>query len=389
MSMQVFDDDIDLVTTPSRTHHNRRFLDVIGVQELDHVFFRKATLLEVRSVASALSSHVQPLQSFGNPIWLFAFNAGPGAGESISIDVTNGLSVFSESPGVARHQYFERRGEVFEEVPSLTMPITRLPDIDDIRMLHFASFPFGRLPATSTIIEFKAEEWQNEGILGQGHSMLRLALLNDTGRIAGAPTIGLYGDALYLALLGGGAGGASNCGNAETCPPGGQGACEPVPPSQSAGYRCVTGNGGPHGDGLVGVFNQAIQQQLVTVEDADFRLVRILITQFLPKHAQGIRFISTYYALSMVLRFDQDALAEYFRALPVIRRGMSELVQGQDDSTVVDEELLAALLGIVSLHEDDRDPEVQQILRRVRSGLELAAGKTRSEVIELLDRASY
>jgi hypothetical protein len=229
MTLTVFDEDITLSTTPHITHHNRRFLNVIRVEELGHVFFRKATLAEVRRVASALSSHIEPEQSLIDPIWLLVFNNGLSAIKSISMDTTHAFSVFSEVADGMRHQCFERRDDAFREVPSLSTVITKLPDIDDIRMLHFAKFPLGQLPARSAIFEFKAEVWKIEATLGQGYSTLRVGILEDTQRIAGAPTIGLYGDEFYAALMAGN-GDGGNCGNAETCPPGGQGSCEPVPP---------------------------------------------------------------------------------------------------------------------------------------------------------------
>jgi hypothetical protein len=256
-------------------------------------------------------------------------------------------------------------------------------------MLHFAKFPLGQLPARSAIFEFKAEVWKMEATLGQGYSTLRVGILEDTQRIAGAPTVGLYGDAFYAAIMAGN-GDGGNCGNAETCPPGGQGSCEPVPPSESAGYRCVTGNGGLNGgDGWISVFDQAIKRQLIAPDDADFRLARTLIADFLPLYSQGKRCMSLYYILSMFLRFDRTAMEEYVGALPQLRGGIYELLHGQDDSIIVSEELYAALLRIIALHEEIDNPVVQRILPVVQSGLALITGKQRSEVIDLLNEVEH
>lgn len=69
----------------------------------------------------------------------------------------------------------------------LEFPERALIGVHDIRMLHFASFDLGHLPAKSAIIELKAEKWAMEDMLRRGDSGLRVALFGDIDRIAGAP----------------------------------------------------------------------------------------------------------------------------------------------------------------------------------------------------------
>jgi len=383
MSLTVFNQEIALSTTPRTFPHNQRFLDVIGVEELQITFFKKVKSAEMYELAAALSRHIRPQQTCEDPLWLFIFAHGQeGSDHSISIDMTHAFSVFSPAAEGMRHQYFQRDGSVFREVSALDRTVSAIPDLDDIRLLHFASFDLGQLPSRSVILEFKAETWGIEDVLGEDDPSLRVALLLDAKRIAGAPTIGLYGDEVYTALLNDVDGGG-NCGNSTSCPQGTAG-CREVKPSESAGYVCDDKTNS--GDGWISVFERAMELDLVSIEDFDLGLVRMVMTEFLPKYPRGREYISFYYIGSLVLRHDTEAIEEYVRALPQLRKALRELMYGSDDSIVVPTQLRDAMLKIIALQRRVDMPVFQRILSVVQRDLETITGMRKSELLDLLER---
>ena len=384
MSVVIFDDELHL-DVPCRSYrHNGRFLEVIGVTDLRHFFYKKVGFEPMEELTRVLNSSLAPSRELRDIIWVFVFAHGVGCSDqAVPRDSIHAVSVFSRTADGMAHRYFERVGENFRELPELAVTVNAMPDLDDIRLLHFAAFDLGELPAQSAFYEFKAEYWGVEHSLHLFDSTLRTALLLDAEKLAGAPAIGLNGDEIYTALLGRPQGGGeSNCGNSTSCGAG-TGSCEPVPSGLSAGYYCRTG---VSGDTWVGVFTEAIQAGLVTLDEADFPAARALITEFLPRSQRGRQLMAYYYVASSncAIRHDRRALEEYVRALPIIRRCLRELLYGPDDAIVVTEDLRAAWARIAALHQDVRLPTHGRMGDAMRQ-LHWARLTTKADLLRMLE----
>ncbi len=64
----VFDREITLRTASQSFSHNRRFLDVIGVEELRYTAFHYLNSGEMKHIAGALSRHIQPRVTLDPPM---------------------------------------------------------------------------------------------------------------------------------------------------------------------------------------------------------------------------------------------------------------------------------------------------------------------------------
>jgi hypothetical protein len=400
MTLTVFDREITVRNEPRTFRHDQRFLTLIGVDELQHTFFRRVELPEMRELAAALGKRVHTGTAIDNPVWVFVFAHGPGSDRSISAETTHALSVFSPATEGLRLQHFERAGETLREVPALSMTTRAVPDLDDIRLLHFSHFEIGRLPRRSIIWEFKAVTWGVEDVLHRRDPRLREAVLLDAGKIGGAPAIGLYGDQIYATLLkdqGQGTGG--HCGNDDACPIGEQG-CVPVPPRDSAGYTCGEADGG---DGWIGVVNAALKLELLAAENAELDLVRRFITEFLPRYPRGRQYVALYYAGSRSLRRDRRAIEQYVEVLPELGSALRQLLHGDDDSVVLSTELRDAMLRTIALHRRVRRPPFfwrfrrdlalrpdsrvfERILDVVEDDVRAFGGMRRSDLLRALER---
>jgi hypothetical protein len=382
--LDVTDGELDL-DVPCRSYrHNRRFLEVIGVMDLRHFFYKKVGSKPMEELTRVLNSSLAPSRELRDIIWVFVFAHGARCSDQvIPADSTHAISVFSRTADGMAHRYFERVDANFREIPELAVTVKAVPDLDDIRLLHFAAFGLGELPAQSTFYEFKAEYWGVEHLLHLFDSTLRTALLLDAEKLAGAPAIGLNGDEIYTALLRQPQGGEEgNCGNSTSCGAG-SGSCEPVPSGLSAGYYCKTG---VNGDTWVGVFTEAIRASLASLDEVDFPAARALITEFLPRSQLGRQFMAYYYVASSncAVRHDRRALEEYVRALPIIRKCLHELLYGPDDAIVVTEDLRAAWARIASLHQGVRLPAQQRMDRTMRQ-LDLARMTTKADLLRMLE----
>jgi hypothetical protein len=369
MPMLVLADELNLDVPCLSYRHNPRFLEVIGVTDLGHAFYNKIHSKHMDELTAVLNSTVAPGRDLRDIIWVFVFAHGAGCSDkAVTMDSTHAVSVFSRTADGIAHRYFERDGGIFSEVFDLAVTVRAMPNLDDIRLLHFAVFALGELPSQSMIYEFKAEYWGVEHELRRSDHTLRAAVLLKAERLAGAPTIGLNGDEVYTALLQRAQDGEeANCGNSTSCSAG-TGSCETVPPKDSAGFYCRKGDSG---DAWVSVFTEAIQTGLVSLEEVDFPTARAFITDFLPRSQRGRRLMAHYYAGSPTVRGDRTALEEYVRALPSIRASLRELLHGPDDAIVGTEDVRDAFARFAALHEDVRVPVLEEMdiaLRQVEWG---------------------
>ncbi|WP_248763406.1 hypothetical protein [Pseudarthrobacter sp. SSS035] len=356
MSVAILSSEVDVGIPRGSYQHNKRFLDVIGVKELRHVFYNEVRPEMVEELAEILHEEVAPHRDLRDIIWVFMFANGPGCSDEIvTKESVHAVSVFCRSADGMDHRYFERAGDSYSEIKELAVTVRAMPDLDDIRLLHFAAFKLNQLPAESVIYEFKAGFWGIEHRLKISDQGLRKAVLVDGQRLAGAPAIGLYGDEIYTALLRrppGGIGG--NCGNSTSCG-GGSGSCEAVPPNMSAGYYCKTDSSG---DPFVGVFTKAIRLGLVSSDQVDFLRVRKFITEFLPQSQAGRAILANYYTTSAMVRRDREALDEYVRALPLIQRWVRDVLEGPNDLVLLTDDIREISSRIFALHRHVRLPDL-------------------------------
>lgn len=355
MSVAIFSSEVDVGIPRGSYRHNNRFLEVIGVTELRHVFYNGIRSERMGELAKTLNEGVAPQQDLRDVIWVFMFANGHDCTDDIVTEKSvHAVSVFSRTPDGIGHRYFERDGDSYSELKELAVTVKAMPDLDDIRLLHFAAFKLNQLPAESVIYEFKAGFWGNEHLLKLSDYAIRKAVLVDAQRPAGAPAIGLHGDEIYTALLGRPGGIGGNCGNSTSCGAG-SGSCVAVPPNMSAGYTCVSDSSG---DPFVGVFTKAIRAGLISPDQVDFVGVRKLITEFLPQSQAGRAILGNYYAMSPMVRRDREALEEYVRALPVIQRCVHDVLDGSNDVALLTDDFLETWSRISALHRDLRLPVI-------------------------------
>jgi hypothetical protein len=376
----VFDDEIEVDVPCDSYRHNQRFLDVIGVTNLRHFFYRKVGWRPMEQLVGTLNSRLAPDRELRDVIWVFLFTHGDEcSAEAVQMGATHAVSVFARSADGMAHRYFERVDDGFQEIAELAITVKAMPDLDDVRLLHFAAFELGRLPDESAFYEFKAEYGGVEHVLQLLDPGLRTAVLVDAQKLAGAPTVGLNGHEVYTALLQQGQGLAdANCGNSESCSAG-TGSCEAVPQGMSAGYYCRTG---VHGDAWVGVFTEAIRAGIVTLDECDFPAIRTLITEMLPRSPQGRELMAYYYVASTRFRHDRRALEEYVAILPAIRECVRGLLYGSDDAVVVTEDVRAAWARIRALHTDV--PLTQERTSGVLEQLGSAQIESKADVLRVL-----
>lgn len=361
MSIAILSDELDLEVPCLSHRHDARFLEVIGVTDLRHFFYNKIQSNRMDELTRVINSNVAPGRELRDVIWVFVFAHGAAcSNQVIPRDSTHAVSVFSRSADGMVHRYFEREDNDFREVPELAVLVSAMPDLDEIRLLHFGAFAAGDLPAQSAIYEFKAKSWGVEDALQRIDYTLRAAVLLDARKVGGAPAIGLYGDPIYTALLQRpqGPGEDVHCGNSSSCNNAGNGICVAVPPSYSAGYTCQAA---VTGDGWVSVFTRAVQVGLVSLDEVDFPAARAVITDLLPKSARGRELMAHYYIASLAIRRDREALEEYVRILPSLRASLHSLLEGSSDVTVITQDLRDAWTCLVGLHQDAHLPTLARI----------------------------
>ena len=379
--MVVLADELDL-DVPCLSHrHDTRFVEVIGVTDLWHLFYNKIGAEQMEELTKVLNSNVEPSGELRDVIWVFVFAHGAAcSSDAVPKDSTHAVSVFSRTADGMAHRYFERDGDDFSETTELAVTVSAVPNLDDIRLLHFGAFALGELPVQSAIYEFKAKVWDIEDTLQRSDHTLRTALLLHAEKIAGAPAIGLHGDEVYTALLRRQEQGDTHCGSDTACPKG-TAACVAVPPRDSAGYTCGADDGG---DAWVSVFTLAIQAGLVSLEEVDFPAARTFIADFMSQTPRGRQLIAQYYVASPFVRRDRTALEEYVRALPSIRASLRELLYGPDDATVVTEDVRSAWGRLVALHQDVRLPVPAQIASPLRH-LDWDRLTTKADLLRVLE----
>lgn len=381
MSVDIFSGKLDIGTPRGNYEHNPRFLEVIGVKRLRHVFYNDVRPERMEELTEILNGSIAPQRDLRDVIWVFMFTDGSNSGEVVTRDSVHAVSVFTRTPHGMNHRYFERSGDSYSEVKKLGVAVSAMPDLDDIRLLHFAAFKLHKLPAESAIFEFKAGFWGIEGLLKLFDHSLRKAVLVDAQRLAGAPAIGLYGDEIYTALLRRPQDGiAGNCGNSTSCGAG-SGSCEPVPPNMSAGYHCKVDSGG---DPFVGVFTKAIRAGLVSSAQVDFLGMRKFLTDFLPRSQSGRALLANYYLASPTIRRDPEALEEFVRVLPVIQRWVGDVLDGPSDVVLFTDAIRDAWSRIWALHEVSR-PRVSVGNAGIIDALAKTPWSTKADLLGILN----
>jgi hypothetical protein len=379
--MNLLGNEVELDVPRLSYQHDRRFLQVIGVEELRHVFCKRVPANQVAEISRALAAIVEPRPELGVVVWVFVFAHGTACTDDAAPrDSVHAISLFCEVPGGLEHRYFERDGTSFPEVDALRVTISAFPTLDDIRLLHFAAFTLGDLPARSVIYEFKSAVWNFEEALQGSDQALREALLLDAERLAGAPALGLYGKQIYTALLQRPVDGLAHCGNDAACGDGSN-ECEPVPQGESAGYRCKAGISG---DAWIDIFSQAIETGLVSPEEVDFPAARAFITEFLPKSPRGRLLMALYYAVSTAIRRDTAALEQYVLALPSARAAIRGMLDATDDAIVVSPELRDAWARVAALYGGVRLRPVERMTDALRQ-IDLAQVTTKADVLRMFE----
>jgi hypothetical protein len=199
--------------------HVRPFTRIIEVDELHVCRAASLSKTEMAAVVAALVSHVPDAAKLAGVVQVFVYTTvQDGSATEISIDNTHAFSILTTRGQRLRHHYFEKQSfTAFKELASFSRPLVGPFDLDDIRLLHFAKASQRGLPVKSTIYEFNSGAWGDKHWVWEKNIQLRIAVLRDPKRNWGAPTLGIYGDAVYRAITGAD---DENCSGFADCPSG-------------------------------------------------------------------------------------------------------------------------------------------------------------------------
>jgi hypothetical protein len=373
----LFDRKVMLSRPFKRAGHERPFADLIEVEDLHYNVVRGLSQAEMAACVSALMAHTESSATLEGAVQAFVYTTDERASRTtLSLAKTHAFSVLTGQGDRLAHHYFEKQnGPVFHQVPSLSMPLSGPLDMDDVRLLHFAGTGQRGLALSSTIYELNAGAWAARDWAWEKNVPLRVAILTDPGRNSGAPTLGLYGDEIYLAFLNVS---GSYCGGNRDCPKG-KDTCGDAPggPDPVCGAVSIGGNL------FVDLARAFREQDVVSPVPIDFSFLRSLRKNFFERYEQANQYVSHYYIFSLFAKLDRGLLEQYAQAMPSLDQGMRALA-GSDEAVVVTTPLRDAMLDLIGMHRDVENRAFQETLDALERDLASFHGLTKRELIDAL-----
>jgi len=302
----------------------------------------------------------------------------------IGLDETHAMSVIRQQDGSLVHDYFERQGNAFVQLPELTADVTAGLDMDDVRLLHFASSPGDGLPATSTLFEFRMEP-AGEFTAGDdvntsiGDTLLMSMRLNK-----GLNTLDVYGSDFVKVMMRDNPvdPGKIYCGNSEACGAGSPDDSCLFPPAGPEGpARCVSSGSG--------CCNQVLVQARAMSEDGtvpfDFAELFDFKDGFVMSYPKTREYLAYFYLVGRHMKMDPASMKNYIDATIQISRAMKAL-QGSDDAAViVDDEFISVFTTFSQNHMGTGSKDLDAAMRTMQAEMMPMRGATRAEVVRYLE----
>ena len=380
--VNLFNEKIQFNSEIKRFRHDRRYLNEIGVRQLNYVAVHDMTRNEINSCLEPLLRHTDPKFPMSDLALFMVYTTTEEESlASISTQETCAFSLFYASNGDhLEHRFFEKQEEGrFRQVDSLSTTLTAAPDLDDIRLLHFGATSGERsLPAVSSIYEFRAQGFSSLRFANKNDHSLRKALLSDGKRSPGAMTVGLYGNDLWAMLVDDDNLPGGSCGQLDSCLSG-QNPCTQDP---IAGYACKQDSGG---DGCAAVSAALRAFKIPLIKPIDPKPFRKFCSNFLLNYQKGRDYISYYYLSSLFVKKDPASLLSYFLALPHMDKAMARLTSGPDDAVIVTPDLQKTVQALVDSHRDIEDPAFQEVLNVIERDFNSFLGMSKKRVIAELE----
>ena len=374
-SVQILGETVSVNSVPVVSNHDPRYLEVVGLDSLRYVAFNHLGPDEIEGIRQAFLGGGKNTHPSERLVFIYAYTTNAAANPLvISGADAHAVSVITTNGNALLHSYFERQSDGgFRRIASVPNGLDGYLNMDEIRMLHFAASEGSSLPRQSTIYEFRSTSLPTLDIQQSRNRTLMTTLLLDQSRNGGSRTVGLYGDSLYAALRADDEPGTGSCGNAQLCPPGGDGTCVP---DDIAGYRCDLGGGDGGGDGCAGaqlsVFAETSAIGLPT--PIEFRSIVSFRDQFLARSDTGKRYIGYMYVFSQFAKMDEAYLLKYASIVGPLQESIQTLMSGPDHAVVVSKDLRRQAQEIIDAHKDIQNSDFQDILMRMQEDLEVLTG---------------
>jgi len=380
-SFNIFNQKVETSSTPQFSGHDKRFLEVTGLNDLDYVIVDKLSMGIMTKISNILLPSKEALLDISEIAFVYIYTENSNdQGISISKSNTHAFSIVGLSQKGPKHNYYEKQSDnSFRQLLSLPRKLNGPLNMDEIRMLHFAAVKGSKLPEKSSIYEFRSELFNNMKLGSAPNKLLMKSLLLDLTRNKGSKTIGLYGDALYSALRADDRPGTGSCGNAQLCPSGGNGSCVPSP---VAGYMCQTGDGGG-GDGCTAaqlpVLSKVMGFNLTA--PIDFRAIHSFRDDFLSKSDVGKKYVGYMYVFSQFAKMDIKSLTEYASITLPLQTSINTIMSDGRIGVVISEDLKQQAKTIINNHKDIADTDFQKILARLELDLDRLSGLNKNDFI--------
>ncbi|MDH5179606.1 MAG: hypothetical protein OEZ39_17105 [Gammaproteobacteria bacterium] len=376
----VFDKNIAISNAPIYSAHDKRFLQVTNLKTLDYVLVHNLSDSAMLSTTQAVLGKNSKILQAGKLISIYFYTTNTSRKIPISRDLTHALSIIGKEENGLNHYYFEKQADnTFKHIQTLHIKLDNLLSMDEVRMLHFASTTGTQLPEKSTVFELRSSQITLVPPSTMTNTSLMKTILLDLDRNKGYQTIGLYGDELYRALRKDDAPGKGNCGNAENCPPGGEGTCVPVSTSDGAGYQCIKGGGG----GCVTAELPIVihRMNFRTRTPINFVAIHSFRDKFLSKSLAGKKYISYMYIFSQFAKRDINSINKYIAIIQPLQESITKIMSGNHTDIVLTKELSRQAKEIIRSHREVKDKDFQNILNIMEKDIDRLTGLNKTRFI--------
>ncbi|MDQ3565457.1 MAG: hypothetical protein M3436_15470 [Pseudomonadota bacterium] len=374
-TITILDQRISLGVTLRRSGFEDAFVALVGVKALHYDSARSLSKDAIINCAKALTAHADIPLKLADVVQMFVFTTQKDGDPSrIPLGKTHAFSVLTARRKQLEHHYYERRNKLnFKKYVPFSGSLIGPFDMDDIRLLHFARAGDRELPAYSTVYELNSGDWGYQKGKWQKNIPLRVALLRDRNRNKGGTTLGLYGNAVYRAIIGVD---GTFCGGNRDCPKGSD-SCSSAP----GGPEMVCGIAAG-GDVFVDWLREFERNHIAVTEPVDLRLLHDFRGRVVARVGRLANFVSAYYIAALFLKRDRNQLESYAAAVPHIQRAMRQLLRGPGSAIIVTDSLSDSLSEIVRVHRDVDNASFQRILKGLNARLKSWRNLTKRELLE-------
>jgi len=362
--------------------HELAYLEVCHLDQIYNVVIPAEESAE--AVRKTMSSVLPASYAVGEIITVYLFTTDTDTLKvDITIDEAHAMSIIRQQGKYLIHDYFERQDDKFVQLPEFSADVTSGFEMDDIRLLHFASSPGKQLPGASTFFEFRMKPLGEFASEGDPNVTIGDAMLMNMNLNKGMNTLDLYGtEFMRVMARDNPPDGKTFCGKNESCGPG------------SADDVCIMPAGGDtpkptcH-SGRKGCCNQVLLAARAMSADGkepfDFRDLFDFKDNFLMKYSKGREYAAYFYLVGRHMKMNPDAMKNYVDATVQISHKMEKMQGTDDNAVIVDDEFINVFTIFTTNHLGSGNKELETAMRTMKSEMMTLKGATRAQVMQYLD----